>query len=420
MLSRFSALAMATCFVVGCATGDSTVRWDGSITDSAGVQVVKNTATGIWGPDDAWTLTEVLRIGLAEGEPEYQFGQILPAGSIALASDGRIVVLDSQGQHLKVFAPDGTYERTIGGPGGGPGEIGVAAQSSILMTPGDTVMLADLGNQRVSLYQVDGTFIRSFPIDVAAGFPLRWELAPDGRVVAQMRNLGIPGSTAPADSMDTITERRLDGTVGDTLMRVPSGKTISFPGGVPEWHFFVPEPLWALWGDRMLQAVNDRYSIGVYLPGGQLERIIEKPFQLDPVTEADERPMRDAFQKLVVGQGAPPQVAKQLADTRLHFAPNYPAFAQMLEGPRGALLVQLFQPISTLSEEERASFDFQSGAMGSRQWDVFDDQGRYLGALLMPLRFQPVEFRGDEIYGVQRDELDVQYVVKLRVGESGV
>jgi hypothetical protein len=418
MLSRFSALAITACFVAAC-SGDSTSDWQGSITDSAGIQIVRNPDVGTWGPEDAWTLTEVLRVGLAEGEPEYQFGQILPAGSIALASDGRIVVLDSQGQHLKVFAPDGTYQRTIGGPGAGPGEVGIAAQSSILMTPGDTVMLVDLGNQRVNLYQMDGTFIRSFPIDLAAGFPFRWELASDGRVVAQMRNLGIPGSTAPPDSMDAITVRRLDGTVGDTLMRVASGKTISFAGGVPEWNFFVPEPLWALWGDRMLQAVNDRYRIGVYGPGGQIERVIEKPFQLDPVTEADQGIMKTALQKLMVAQGAPPQVAKQLADTRMHFAPNYPAFAQILEGPRGTVLVQLLQPISKLSEEERASFDFQSGAMGSRQWDVFDDQGRYLGALLMPVRFQPVEFRGDEIYGVQRDELDVQYVVKLRVGESG-
>jgi hypothetical protein len=239
----------------------------------------------------------------------------------------------------------------------------------------------------------------------------------DGRVVAQTRRLDIPGSAAPADSMDAITVRLLDGSVGDTLMRVPSGKTISFAGGVPEWNLFVPEPLWTLWGDRILQAVNDRYSIGVYQPGGRIERVIEKPFQLDPVTEADQGTMKDAFQKLIEGQGAPPQLAKQLVDTRLHFAAHYPVFAQMLAGPRGTILVQLLQPISNLTEEERGSFDFQSGAMGSRQWDVFDDRGRYLGALSMPLRFQPVEFRGDEIYGVQRDELDVQYVVKLTIGK---
>jgi hypothetical protein len=56
---------------------------------------------------------------------------------------------------------------------------------------------------------------------------------------------------------------------------------------------------------------------------------------------------------------------------------------------------------------------------GSRTWDVFDAEGRYLGVVNMPPRFQPVRFLGNVIYGIQRDELDVQYVVKLQVVGSG-
>lgn len=412
-----SALFVLPFIIAACSAGAEST-WEGSITDSAGVQIVRNPDTGIWGPDDAWTLTEALRIGAAEGEPEYQFGALLPAGSVGLASDGRIVVLDAQGQHLKVFGADGTYERTIGGPGGGPGEIGIATQSSMLMAPGDTIVMVDLGNQRVNLYLMDGTFVRSFPVDVAAGFPFRWELTGDGRVVAQLRRLNFAGGES-TDSMDVIAVRHLDGTAGDTLMRVLSGKTIQFSGGLPEWNFFVPEPLWALWGDRILHAVNNQYRIGVYQPGTErLERVIEKPFTLNPVTDADQDPMKRALRKAILDQGAPPQLATQLVDTRLHFAPNYPAFAQMLEGPFGTILVQLITPVSSLTDEERENFDFQSGQMGSRQWDVFDNEGRYLGPLMMPVRFQPVQFRGNDIYGIQRDELDVQYVVKLEVGTT--
>jgi len=400
--------------IIACG-GEAGSDWQGSVTDSAGVQVVRNPDAGTWGPGDAWTLTEVLRIGTAEGEPEYQFGQLLLAGSIALASDGRIVVLDAQGQHLKVFTPDGTYERTIGGPGGGPGEIGIATQSTMLMAPGDTIVMVDLGNQRVNLYLMDGTFVRSFAVDLAAGFPFRWELSADGRVVVQFRKLDFTGAAGGADSMDVIAVQHLDGTVGDTLMRVPSGKTIQFSGGLPEWNFFVPEPLWALWGDRILQATNNNYRIGVFGPAGELQRVLEKPFTLTPVTDNDKEPFKRALRKAMLDQGAPPQLATQLVDTRLHFAPNYPAFAQMLEGPFSTIMVQQIEPLANLSEEERENFDFASGSAASRQWDVFDDQGRYLGVLMMPDGFQPVEFRGNEIYGIQRDELDVQYIVKLAV-----
>jgi hypothetical protein len=414
MFHRLPALAIAAAAVAACA-GDSPGDWQGTVTDSAGVQIVRNTDAGTWRPDDAWTLTEVLRIGAAEGEPEYQFGQLAAAGSIGVASDDRIVVLDAQGQHLKVFSPDGTYERTIGGPGGGPGEIGIATQSTMLMAPGDTIVMVDLGNQRVNLYLLDGTFVRSFPVDLAAGFPFRWELARDGRIVVQFRRLDFTGTAADADPMDVIAVQHLDGTVGDTLMRVLSGKTIQFSGGLPEWNFFVPEPQWALWGDRTLYAVNDNYRIGVYAPGAQLERVIEKPFTLTPVTDADKEPFKRALRKAMLDQGAPAQLATQLVDTRLHFAPTYPAFAQMFEGPFGTILVQLIEPLANLSEEEREKFDFASASGASRHWDAFDDQGRYLGVLMMPQDFQPIEFRGEAIYGVQRDELDVQYVVKLRV-----
>ncbi|MBI4543404.1 MAG: hypothetical protein HY705_10265 [Gemmatimonadetes bacterium] len=44
---------------------------------------------------------------------------------------------------------------------------------------------------------------------------------------------------------------------------------------------------------------------------------------------------------------------------------------------------------------------------------------RYLGVVEMPLRFQPMRFVGWQIYGVQRDELDVQYVVRVRIVTRG-
>jgi hypothetical protein len=175
--------------------------------------------------------------------------------------------------------------------------------------------------------------------------------------------------------------------------------------------------MWALFGDHILYAVNDRFRIGLYGPGGTLERVIEKPFTRAPVTEADQNTLKDIFQKLFVQQGVPPQMASQLM-TRVHIAEFYPAFAQVLSGPNATILVQRIEPLSNLTEEEREGLDITSGLMAGREWDVFDGEGRYLGAITMPLRFQPVQFRGNEIYGVQRDELDVQYIVKLTVANG--
>ena len=53
--------------------------------------------------------------------------------------------------------------------------------------------------------------------------------------------------------------------------------------------------------------------------------------------------------------------------------------------------------------------------IGAPDWDVFDSDGRFMGVVTMPNRFAPRAFVGHRIYGVWRDELDVQYVVRLRI-----
>jgi hypothetical protein len=412
MLFRPSTLLAAAGVAVACA-GDSTPAWQGTVTDSAGVAIVQNPTQPLWEPDQGWTVTEALRIGSAEGEPDYQFGML---AGIAVASDGRIVVADQQGQHLKVFAPDGTYERTIGKPGGGPGELGLGI-SGVVLGPSDTILVADMGNQRVNVYLLDGTFVRSFRIEFQQGLPLRWEATRDGRMVNQVRPVQFPGMPAPADSSDVIVVRKSDGAAGDTLLKVPSGKTFALGGQRPEVKLFASEPAWALYGNDVLYGVNDDYRFGVYAAGGTLKRLIAKPFTPREVSEADQLAMMNAFERLWKAFGLTQDQVAQAKQT-IKFADRYPAYLQMLEGVDGSIWVQGVQSPTNLPPEMQDSYNPQLD-FGSRTWDVFDAEGRYLGVVNMPPRFQPVRFLGNVIYGIQRDELDVQYVVKLQVVGSG-
>jgi hypothetical protein len=77
-------------------------------------------------------------------------------------------------------------------------------------------------------------------------------------------------------------------------------------------------------------------------------------------------------------------------------------------GDRGSSSIAL--PASSEYDPLDATMD-----EGSPDWSVFDREGRYLGVVRMPDRFKPMVFRGDEIYGVWRDDLDVQYVLRLRI-----
>ncbi|NIM48882.1 MAG: hypothetical protein GTN62_03745 [Gemmatimonadales bacterium] len=402
-----STSALLLLVAVAACSGDA--QWTGTVTDSAGITIVSNTADGMWSASERWTVEEELRIGSIEGDPDYQFGQI---GFIAVGSDDRIFVLDAQGRHAKVYSADGQYERTIGGPGSGPGELGSQAVF-LSVGPGDTLLVPDLMNQRVNRYAPDGSSLGSFPLRLEQGLPMQWRATSSGVIAQQVRPFALPGQPA-ADSMDAIVRLAVDGTVMDTLMKFPSGRLFSLGGGTPEINLYSPEPVWDLADDlRLLFGVNDDYRIGLYSAEGTLERIIAMPFEPTPVSERDREAVMSFVERMWLDAGVPPAVLPQMR-SMIHFGEFFPAFSSIQSGPQGTIWVQHTQSAADLTEEELEQFNLIEDA-GAPDWDVFDAEGRYLGTVPMPLRFAPRLFRGNKIYGVWRDELDVQYAMRLRI-----
>jgi hypothetical protein len=172
------------------------------VEDSAGVQIVRNSVQPLWGEGDAWGFEEVLTVGEAAGDPDYQFGQI---AGLDATSDGRILVLDNQALHVKVFSASGVYERAIGQAGSGPAEFGPGA-ALLMVGVGDTVIVPDAGNQRVNVILLDEGEHTSFPLRFEEGIPMRWQMSNSGVLVAQRRALNLPNQEA-AD-VDVIRQHR--------------------------------------------------------------------------------------------------------------------------------------------------------------------------------------------------------------------
>jgi hypothetical protein len=408
---RLAALLVAVAPAACGGGGD----WTGTVVDSAGIQIVQNADEGIWSPDEAWTLEQELTIGETEGRPDYQFGQI---GTIAVGSDGRLYVMDVQAQQVKVFTADGTFDRTIGRPGAGPGEIGAGAVF-VLLGVGDTVFVPDMANRRINRYAPDGTPLTSSPLEIEKGLPMVFQSTPSGIIAAQVRSLSLPDRPAP-DTLDRIVRLESDGTFGDTLLQFPSGGTLNLGGSSPEINLYSPEPAWDLRDDlSVLYGLNDEYRIGLYAVGGELERVITYPFEREPVSDNDRQAVMNALERAWLDAGVPPQMLPQLR-TMVHFAEFFPAFSSIEVGPLGTIWVQHVQSAAGLTEDELAEFNIIE-EQGAPDWDVFDADGRFLGIVSMPPRFQPRHFAGDRIYGVWRNELDVPFAVRLRVvGIPGV
>jgi hypothetical protein len=404
-------MAVVAPILSACAGGDGG-DWAGTMTDSAGVQIVMNPAAGVWATDEVPAVTEELKIGTAGGDPNYQFGTV---AAVDVGSDGSIYVLDQQSQHVRVFDSEGTYLRTIGGPGGGPGELS-QQPGGLVVTSGDTLLVPDIGHQRITRFTGAGQTVGSFPLPLTEGIPMRWQIGPDGRIVQQSR-IGAfrdaSAATEPVAPKDLLLERDATGAITDTLMELPMGESFQFSQNDMRIRLFEPEPMWALGsGGTVYFGMNSGFDIGQYGSDGQLVRRIRRPAERKPVTETDIVAIKKAMEELFADQGVPPQ-AMQMIMGSIEFADHYPAFANMIGGPGGSLWAQRVTSAQDMADAGVTEFNPQD--IGSPVWDVFGTEGRYLGAIRLPDRFQPLRVIENGIWGVWRDDLDVQYVTLLRV-----
>jgi hypothetical protein len=412
MKSRTCSLIVVVAGIVAACGGGET-RWAGTITDSAGVTIVSNGDVGIWAPGEEWTVEEEVRIGSLDGPAEYQIGQV---GSLAVDSKGRILVLDRQAQHIRVYSADGIYEETIGARGGGPGELGYGM--ALLTGPGDTLLVPDVRNLRFTRYAPDGSSTGSIRLDPEGAAPMGFKATASGAIVEQIRQFAMPNQPAIENPMDLLVRLASDGSVIDTVLTFPSGQMQTFDGRV---HFFAAEPVWDLTENaQIVLGVSDEYRIGIYADG-QLERVITKTFQPVAFSDADEAAIWGELERRWAAANVPAEFQRR-ARERFDFAEFLPAMATIVAGPGGTLWVQHMRPPSELNEEELASVrEDHMEDLGGFDWDVFDGEGRYLGIVTMPERFSPSLFRGDKVYGVWRDELNVEYVLRLRiVGDLGI
>ncbi len=386
-------IVLLACMIGAC--GGSESRWAGTVTDSAGVTIVSNTDVGIWEPGDEWTVEEEVRIGALDGPAEYQIGQV---GSIAIDSRGRILVLDNQAQQIRVYSPDGVYEETIGARGGGPGELGYGM--ALLIGLGDTLLVPDFQNLRFSRYAPDGSSTGSIRLDPEGAFPMAFKAAASGTIVEQIRQFALPGQPAIENPMDLLVRLASDGSVTDTFMTFPAGKSQRFDGNV---HLFATEPVWDVTGySEIILGMSDEYRIGVY-PDGQLERIIAKTVEPVAITDQDIATIFDELERRWTAMNMPADVQRR-ARERFHFAEYVPPVLALAVGPAGTIWVQHMRSPSEFSEEELASVRVDHPEdLGAAEWDA------------------PSLFRDDKIYGVWRDELNVEYVLRLRiVGDLGI
>jgi len=391
---RKSILIGAIAFAVLSCADDSrrgNGDWDGTVdTLPSGTMVVSNPSYGVWDSSSAWRAVEELRIGTLEGSGPDLFGGI---AALEVDDAGRIYVLESQAQELRVFDTSGEWVRTIGREGGGPGEFRQAI--GMAWAPDGNLWVVDPGNSRISVFDTTGAYVTMHRIlggYVMMPWPGRFDVhgsfyhygmdidaEPGGRfVMVRFDTLLNPLDTirVPRPPEDRYFELRTDG--GFSRAGIPYSASIESRIG----------PNGDLWF-----ATTGNYHLYKRSLAGDTSLIISREFETVPVS-AEEVDSAIARLEWFTRQGGRVE--------RSRFPSVKPAVHSFYLDDDGHVWVVPVVP------------DTGSGYPA----DVFDPDGRYLGRVQLDsgLRGNPIPiFLRGRIYAATFDDFGVPYVVRIRI-----
>ena len=130
---------------------------DWTIPVPEGTRIVEYAAVPIEERTERIELVRDLVIGGYGDDPNTAFYN---AHDLAVAADGRVYVHDNGNHRIQVFDAEGTFVRTIGREGEGPGEIGGGGELEIT---GDKLIRS--GDRRLSAWTLDGEFLGDVQVE---------------------------------------------------------------------------------------------------------------------------------------------------------------------------------------------------------------------------------------------------------------
>ena len=362
-------------------------------------------ASGDGTAESAATREGVIDLTISEsGGEESTFGRV---GGVVVDRKGRIYVADNPANEIRVFGPDGRFLYRMGRKGQGPGEFdgpccmalrdddrtlwvrdggngryvaftlgdsGGTHRMNVKMAHGDVNRWAPLGFDPAGNLIDVGTIPRPFGTGPATPTVGRFHVDTAGRVVSV--------DTVPSPPEDSVPVHTVPRTVGTTKMIM----YVHQPFGPSALVAHGPNGEWA-------RAVSSRYSIAWHGADGRVLRTLERPLEAPPLSLAEralgEESIADDMKRTGVARGALPY--------------DVPSRKQPLRG-------LVFDQDGRLWVQHSVAEGTQPRA------DVYGPDGRLLYEVTWPRRVDLTgASRGDEVYGVQRDSLDVPGIVRMKL-----
>lgn len=398
---------VATCLIcmVGCEGPAREANQFESARPTADLTVVHNRFDSLQA--GGWSLEAPLRVGGAEGEAA--FGRV---ADVAPRAAGGMWVLDGQSKRVAGFDEEGRLVVRFGGDGAGPGEMRNAR--SVFETGAGRVAVGAPFPPALHWFEGDGEYVGSLRVTDsfdANGAPLpprfaRWSVARSGRAFVDLFSLpSLAGDAVVRHTVSRFEDGGLAGARRDTVISWTVAATPSDPSArlslvatVPRWTTGPEEMIWWTPGSP--------YEIRSYDGSGKPVRTITLDRPAVPVTREVREAIAEGLRASATDAGGDLGIVED-ALSRAEWPELLPHVSELwVSFPDG----QVFSaPYRTES--------FQPGA--PKTLDVFEPDGGYSGTLILPARFSPRQFGGGYVYGVETDDLDLEYAVRYRLLRTG-
>lgn len=388
-------------FICSAASARAQNTWKSEQTRRGDTTIVRTISGRVLA--DTLRLIPELAIGSEDGGDAYLFGRI---NSFDVDRSGNLFVLDRQAFEVREFSRDGKHMRTFGRKGGGPGEFEQPQNLHVLAD--QRVLVRD--QNRFNIFSPTGTFITGWMYATGFSTDASFYVTADQRIIS------------PSFFDGRLLLQKVDGTPIDTIrppQRITPAPTLDIRSGGGRASYgipYMPSTSWTVSVDgKFVSARTDRYEIDVPRANGTVMRIV-RDVQPVPVPPAEADRLKEQLVRSIKRNNDPnfewngPPIPK-----------TKPLIRSISIGTDSTIWV--FRPAPSV-ERKLTDPDAIKQSGYSTEWitatvaDVFDPQGRYLGAVKFPdstVAYPPPVLSMTNVWAVANHADGYQQVVRYRI-----
>jgi hypothetical protein len=330
------------------------------------------------------------------------------ANDVAMDDKGTLYICDMKANNIKKFGATGTFLKTIGKQGQGPGDFNMPIEIEVV---GDRLYVRELTNYRFSILDLEGKFIKSISIPLRNEIWWKTKALPDGRFIVHREKTNYENPNALQECFIELYSPDLEPLKTIYHRQIRHTKYITEPRHINVPIPFAPVVYWDVTPDgKVIVGYSEKYEIEIYDPDKGKLSAFSHAYKPVEVTEKDKE---DYFKEMTsvagsvgggiqtVRKGAPDYIVKNS-----EFPKCYPAYCDLKVDAEGNIWVH---PYYRKDSKDNAPM-----------FDVFDRKGEFINRIQIEGEVDHlwiVAWTPRGFWRILEDEDGEYQIIKCRISE---